>query len=296
MSGLRQRYGARRVRPLNAGRVRLIEAQGVSVRRRGRQLLHAVDIHVDRGEVVTLIGPNGAGKTTLVRVLLGLLSPDTGHVRRGSSVRVGYVPQHLHLNSTMPITVKRMMSLTSKSPQSAVEAALDETGSRKLLAACMSDLSGGELRRVLLARALLRDPDLLLLDEPVSGVDYIGEAEMYALIAEIVARHGCGVLMVSHDLHIVMAATDRVVCLNHHICCTGVPQEVVGHDEFQRLFGTRAGVVTALYQHSHDHVHDFGGVSETPETVSSATGEPASTPHENAYGRMPHETRSQDAG
>ncbi len=281
---------------MNTDRVRLIEAQGISIRRKGRLLLHGVDIHVDRGEVVTLIGPNGAGKTTLVRVLLGLLSPDTGRVQRESSVRVGYVPQHLHLSSNMPITVKRMMSLTSQSPQSAVEAALDETGSRKLLEARMSDLSGGELRRVLLARALLRDPDLLLLDEPVSGVDYIGEAEMYALIAEIVARHGCGVLMVSHDLHIVMAATDRVVCLNHHICCTGVPQEVVGHDEFQRLFGTRAGVVTALYQHSHDHVHEFGSVAETLDTVVSGPGEAATVTHENAYGRMPHETRSRDAG
>ena len=242
---------------MSMDRVRLIEAQGVSVRRRGRLLLHGVDIHVNRGEVVTLIGPNGAGKTTLVRTLLGLLLPDTGRVQRGPSVRVGYVPQHLHLNSTMPISVKRMMSLTGQPPPGAVEEALDETGSRGLLEARMSDLSGGELRRVLLARALLHRPDLLILDEPVQGVDYIGEADMYALIAEIVAHHGCGVLMVSHDLHIVMAATDRVVCLNHHICCTGVPQEVVGHDEFQRLFGTRAGVVTALYQHSHDHVHDF---------------------------------------
>ena len=296
MSGLCQHFNIRRDRSLNMGRVRLIEAQGVSVRKKGRQLLHRVDIHVDRGEVVTLIGPNGAGKTTLVRVLLGLLSPDTGQVQREPSVRVGYVPQHLHLNSTMPITVKRMMSLTGQSPQSTVEAALDETGSRKLLEARMSDLSGGELRRVLLARALLGDPDLLLLDEPVSGVDYIGEAEMYALIAEIVTRHGCGVLMVSHDLHIVMAATDRVVCLNHHICCTGVPQEVVGHDEFQQLFGTRAGVVTALYQHHHDHVHEFGSVAATPDTVVSGSGEPASAAHENAYGRMPHETRSRNAG
>ena len=238
------------------GRVRLIEARGIRIRRKGRLLLHGVDIHVDRGEVVTLIGPNGAGKTTLVRVLLGLLAPDNGHVQRESSVQVGYVPQHLHLNSTMPLSVKRMMNLTGRPPSGAVEDALDETGSLKLLEARMADLSGGELRRVLLARALLSQPDLLILDEPVQGVDYIGEADMYALIAEIVARHGCGVLMVSHDLHIVMAATDRVVCLNHHICCTGVPQEVVGHDEFQRLFGTRAGVVTALYQHSHDHVHD----------------------------------------
>ncbi len=296
MSGLCPHLGTWRDRPLNTGRVRLIEARGISIRRKGRLLLHGVDIHVDRGEVVTLIGPNGAGKTTLVRVLLGLLAPDTGQVQCEPSVRVGYVPQHLHLNSNMPITVKRMMNLTGQSPRSAVEAALDETGSRKLLGARMSDLSGGELRRVLLARALLRQPDLLLLDEPVSGVDYIGEAEMYALIAEIVARHGCGVLMVSHDLHIVMAATDRVVCLNHHICCTGVPQEVVGHDEFQRLFGARAGAVTALYQHRHDHVHEFGSAAATADTAVSGTGEPASPAHESAYGRMPHETRSRNAG
>ena len=281
---------------MSTERARLIEARGVSIRRKGRLLLHAVDIGVDRGEVVTLIGPNGAGKTTLVRVLLGLVLPDSGHVQRGASVRVGYVPQHLHLNSSMPISVKRMMSLTSRPSLNAIEAALDETGSRKLLESCMSDLSGGELRRVLLARALLRLPDLLILDEPVQGVDYIGEAELYALIAEIVTRHGCGVLMVSHDLHIVMAATDRVVCLNQHICCTGVPQEVIGHDEFQRLFGTRAGVVTALYQHSHDHVHAFDDVVLASDAGGSASGKATTTTGENAYRRMAHEGGQRDAG
>ncbi|MCY4420852.1 MAG: metal ABC transporter ATP-binding protein [Gammaproteobacteria bacterium] len=281
---------------MNTESTRLIEARGVSIRRKGRQLLHAIDISVDRGEVVTLIGPNGAGKTTLVRVLLGLLQPDSGRVQRDTSVRVGYVPQHLHLNSTMPISVKRMMGLTGRPSLNAIKAALEETGAEKLIEARMSDLSGGELRRVLLSRALLRHPDLLILDEPVQGVDYIGEADLYALIAEIVGRHGCGVLMVSHDLHIVMAATDRVVCLNHHICCTGVPQEVVGHDEFQRLFGTRAGAVTALYQHSHDHVHESADVVPVPEAVVPVSGEVVAATGENTYRRMPHPGGQRDAG
>ena len=244
----------------------LVEVRGVCVRRKGRQLLDQVDIRVKRGEVVTLIGPNGAGKTTLVRVLLGLMSPDSGSVYRHASVSVGYVPQHVQFGPAMPISVERMMALTRRPSRTEVEAALDETGSRYLIDASAADLSGGELRRVLLARALLRSPDLLVLDEPVQGVDYIGEADLYALIADIVARRGCGVLMVSHDLHIVMAATDRVVCINHHICCTGVPQEIVKDKTFQRLFSTRAGIVTAIYRHTHDHEHDLVG------TVSASDG------------------------
>lgn len=261
-------------RSLSTTRTRLVEAHGISIRRKGRQLLHQVDISVGRGEVVTLIGPNGAGKTTLVRVLLGLLPPDSGVVHRGPSVSIGYVPQSIHFGPTMPISVERMMALTGRPSRAAIEAALDETGSRQLLATSAADLSGGELRRVLLARALLRRPDLLILDEPVQGVDYTGEADMYALIAEIVVRHGCGVLMVSHDLHIVMAATDRVVCINHHVCCTGVPQEVIGHDEFQRLFGARAGVGAALYQHTHDHVHDLadGGPASGDDAHTQVDG------------------------
>jgi len=237
----------------------LVEAREISIRRRNRPLLDRVDIKVNRGEVVTLIGPNGAGKTTLVRVLLGLLSPDSGTVYRHPSVHVGYVPQSMHFSPAMPISVERMMTLTRRPLRSDVEAALDETGTKHLLDASAADLSGGELRRVLLARALLCNPDLLVLDEPVQGVDYIGEADMYALIAGIVSRRGCGVLMVSHDLHIVMAATDRVVCINHHVCCTGVPQEIIRDENFQKLFSTRAGAVTAIYQHTHDHVHDLVG-------------------------------------
>ena len=229
------------------------------MRRSGRWLLHDVDIAVSNGEVVTLIGPNGAGKTTLVRVLLGLLEADRGAVHRNASMGVGYVPQRIHFDFTLPLTVERLMTLTARRPHAAVREALEETAVGHLFSARVSELSGGELQRVLLARALIRMPQLLVLDEPVQGVDYTGEADLYELIAGIVERRGCGVLMVSHDLHLVMAATDRVVCLNRHVCCTGVPAEVVGHDEFRRLFGPRAATGAAIYRHAHDHVHDLAG-------------------------------------
>ena len=241
-----------------ASRNPLIEARAAGVRRGGRWILHDVDIKVAGGEVVTLIGPNGAGKTTLVRVLLGLLKPDAGTVRRDETASIGYVPQRVHFDPTLPLTVERLMSLTGRRPAEVVAEALEETSVGHLIAARVSDLSGGEFQRVLLARALMRLPNLLILDEPVQGVDYTGEAELYELIGGIVERRGCGVLMVSHDLHIVMAATDRVVCLNRHVCCTGAPQEVVGHDEFRRLFGPNA-TAAAVYRHTHDHVHDLAG-------------------------------------
>ena len=229
------------------------------MRRGKRWLLHDVDIAVSGGEVVTLIGPNGAGKTTLVRVLLGLLEAGEGTVQRSAAVSVGYLPQRIQFDFTLPLTVERLMTLTARRPHRAVREALEETAVEHLLTARVSDLSGGELQRVLLARALIRMPNLLVLDEPVQGVDYTGEADLYQLIANIVRRRGCGVLMVSHDLHLVMASTDRVVCLNRHVCCTGVPHEVVGHDEFRRLFGPRAATGAAVYRHAHDHVHDLAG-------------------------------------
>ena len=237
----------------------LVEARGAGVRRGGRWILHDVDIAVSVGEVVTLIGPNGSGKTTLIRVLLGLLEPDTGAVRRDAAASIGYVPQRFHVDPALPLTVERLMLLTDRRPPEAVAGALEETSVGHLLSARVADLSSGELQRVLLARALMRLPNLLILDEPVQGVDYLGEADLYRLIGGIVERRGCGVLMVSHDLHIVMAATDRVVCLNRHICCTGAPEEVVGHEEFRRLFGPDGATAAAVYRHTHDHVHDLAG-------------------------------------
>ena len=237
----------------------LIAADGVGVKRAGRWLIHDVDLEARRGEIVTLIGPNGGGKTTLVRVLLNLIAPDAGSVRRKAGLSVGYVPQQVQIDAVLPLTVHRLMTVTARHSRDQVAAALRETGIEQLIDRPVQVLSGGEFQRVLLARAVLRKPDLLILDEPVQGVDYAGEAALYQLISEIRDRLGCGILMISHDLHVVMAATDRVLCLNHHVCCTGAPADVTQDAEYRRLFGPRAVEAYALYQHAHDHDHDLAG-------------------------------------
>jgi zinc transport system ATP-binding protein len=234
------------------------------------RILDDVDISVASGEIVTVIGPNGAGKTTLLRVLLGLLKPSHGTVERRPGLRVGYLPQRMQIDPVLPLTVRRLMTLTQQSNADAIAAALAETGVRHLWSAQVPMLSGGELQRVLLARALLRDPDLLALDEPVQGVDFAGEAALYELISGIRARRGCGVLMISHDLHVVMAATDRIVCLNRHVCCAGTPEAVSRHPEYARLFGPRAAAALAVYAHHHDHGHGLAGeVVALPHSASA---------------------------
>lgn len=237
----------------------LISASAIDLRIGGRRILERVDLSVRAGEIVTLIGPNGAGKSSLVRVLLGLIRPDRGAVHRRPGLSIGYLPQKLPLDPILPMRVLRLMTLTCRRPRSEVAAALDETGVAHLIDAQAQTLSGGELQRVLLARALLRNPDLLVLDEPVQGVDFGGQAELYRLIGEIRERHGCGILMVSHDLHLVMAAADRVLCLNRHLCCAGAPETVARHPEYLRLFGPRAAAAFAVYAHGHDHVHEISG-------------------------------------
>ena len=236
----------------------LVAAAGLGIRRGRRWLLKDVDIAVAPGEIVTLIGPNGAGKTTLVRALLGLLQPDSGTVVRRRDVSVGYVPQRLHFDPTLPLTVGRLMTSVNRHPRDRVLEALVETGMAGRFASPVSDLSGGELQRVLLARALLRRPNLLILDEPLQGVDFSSETELYDLFSEVAVQRSCGVLMVSHDLHLVMASTDRVVCLNGHVCCTGRPSEVARHPEFQQLFGP-AFAGHDFYLHAHDHRHEPSG-------------------------------------
>jgi len=240
----------------------LIAASAIEVAYSGRPVLKNVEARVGAGEIVTLIGPNGAGKTTLVRVMLGLHRPDAGTVNRRKGLVIGYMPQRLSVDPSLPMTVYRFLGLgiaRGGAGQGRRRAVLAEVGAGHVAESPIQDVSGGEMQRVLLARALLRDPDLLVLDEPVQGVDVGGQAELYALIRGIRDDRGCAVLMVSHDLHVVMAATDHVVCLNHHVCCAGHPETITRHPEFVSLFGANIAAELAVYHHSHDHGHDVHG-------------------------------------
>lgn len=236
----------------------LISADHVSVSFNDRQVLQQVSLDVKAGEIITLIGPNGAGKSTLVKVLLGLTKPSAGKLTRKPKLRIGYMPQKLHIDPNLPISVERFLRLAGAS-KADIQAALDEVGSPHLANSPLQTISGGELQRVLLARALLRDPQLLVLDEPVQGVDIAGQTELYELITTIRDRHQCGVLMVSHDLHLVMAQTDTVICLNHHVCCHGHPEQVSTDPAYLELFGERHSQALAVYHHHHDHEHDAHG-------------------------------------
>jgi zinc transport system ATP-binding protein len=237
----------------------LIEASGINVCLNGRQVLRDIDLRVGAQEIVTLIGPNGAGKTTLVRVILGLLKPDAGSVRRRKGIRIGYMPQRLALSDNLPLTAARFLDLAQSGKSPRMRDTVRELEIDHLLQNQMCTLSGGEMQRVLLARALLRDPDLLVLDEPVQGVDVTGQADLYALIGQIRDHHACGVLMISHDLHLVMAATDQVVCLNQHVCCSGHPDSVSQHPAYLELFGTPKSAKLAIYTHHHNHTHGQQG-------------------------------------
>ncbi len=240
----------------------LIEARDLSLARAGRTIVDRVSLCVRRGEIVTLIGPNGAGKTTLARLLLGLDAPDAGGVRRAPGLVVGYLPQRIAVDPAMPLRVRGFLGLAGAGRGAASRiadpdkrAALAEVGAGGLMDAAVAALSGGEMQRVLLARALLRRPDFLVLDEPTAGVDYAGEAELYDLIAGLKDRYNMGILMISHDLHVVMAATHRVVCLNGHVCCSGTPEAVSRHPEYRALFGDRVAESLAFYTHHHTHRH-----------------------------------------
>ncbi|BFM19127.1 zinc ABC transporter ATP-binding protein ZnuC [Gilvimarinus japonicus] len=236
----------------------LLQAKQLSVIRGNRTLVDRADLTVHAGEIVTLIGPNGAGKTTLVRALLGLMSFNSGELVQQPGLRIGYMPQKLHIDPSLPLTVKRFLALGG-SKLNAITDALSRTGAHHLLEQHLQALSGGETQRVLLARALLRNPQLLVLDEPVQGVDVAGQAALYTLINELRHELGCGVLLISHDLHLVMANTDTVVCLNGHVCCQGHPSQVTVDPAYLELFGHRAEAHIALYTHHHDHAHDECG-------------------------------------
>jgi len=265
----------------------LVSLHGAGLNRADRWLVRYVDLTVRRGEIVTLIGPNGSGKSTTAKMALGILDPDEGSAERLPGLRVGYVPQKLSVDWTLPLSVKRFMHLTGRLPAGAATAALERVGFEHPDTLEVRHLSGGEFQRVLLARAIARKPDLLVLDEPVQGVDYTGETALYELISAIRNELGCGILMISHDLHMVMAATDNVICLNGHVCCQGAPLTVAGHEEYRKLFGDRAAAALAVYEHHHDHTHlPDGRVRHVDGTITN-TCFPDDGHHEHDHDHAP---------
>lgn len=237
----------------------LMSVRGLSFARSGRDILTGIDLDVHANEIVTLIGPNGGGKSTLVKLMLGIERPDSGRIFRAKDCRVGYVPQRFEVERAMPMNVASFLGLGLDVSMARIEEALTEVGVLATRNTQVSSLSGGETQRVLIARALLRKPNLLVLDEPVRGVDMGGEADLYNLIARLRDRLKFGVLLVSHDMHVVMGSSDRVVCINHHICCSGQPEAVSRHPEYARLFGGAAARTFGVYLHDHDHRHDLSG-------------------------------------
>lgn len=236
----------------------LIKLSAISVKLQEQEILTDIDFTFYSNQIVTVVGPNGAGKTTLLKTLLGLIKPTKGNVWRKTGLTIGYVPQKLQLNSSLPLTVTRFLKLLPHVNTQQINQVMGEVGAPHILNRSMQTISGGELQRVLLARALLRKPELLVLDEPTQGIDINGQVELYQLISIVCKKYQCGVLMVSHDLNLVMANTDKVICLNKHICCSGHPAQVSNDPAFKELFGDFANSF-AVYHHHHDHQHNLQG-------------------------------------
>ena len=234
----------------------LIDVRGLHVGYGGSAVLRDLTLSLPLGEIVTVVGPNGSGKSTLLRAIIGAVRPSAGKITRKPGLKIGYVPQKLHVDPTLPLTVRRFLSLPKAVPNTQAQAALEQAGVGDLARRQMAALSGGQFQRVLLARALLNEPDLLILDEATQGLDQPGSAAFYRQIEAVRHQLGCAVLMVSHELHVVMAASDRVICLNGHICCEGAPEHVASAPEYRALFGSGTGGALALYRHEHDHGHD----------------------------------------
>ncbi|QUS35801.1 metal ABC transporter ATP-binding protein [Falsirhodobacter algicola] len=234
----------------------LLSAENVSVTLGAQPVLRDVSLSLDPAEIVTIVGPNGSGKSTLLRTLLGIVPVEAGRVRRAPRLRLGYVPQKLALDPTLPLPVGRFLSLPHRRSAADIGAVLARVGLPGVERRMLSGLSGGQMQRVLLARALLANPQAILMDEPTQGLDQPGEAAFYRLLEEVRQETGAAVLMVSHDLHVVMAASDRVVCLNGHVCCEGAPRVVSNAPEYRALFGEGTRGALALYRHHHNHDHD----------------------------------------
>ncbi|PYG02505.1 zinc transport system ATP-binding protein [Thioalkalivibrio sp. ALE21] len=260
----------------------LVAAREVTVERGGRTILDRVSMAVHAGEAAMIIGPNGAGKTSLLRVLMGLWQPDGGHVERVADLRVGYMPQRLQIEPVLPLSVYRFLRMRQRLPRRELLARLERVGVGHLIDSPIQSLSGGETQRVLLARALLGEPDLLVLDEPAQGVDVVGQGDVFVMLDDIRRESGCGVLIVSHDLHFVMAGAETVICLNQHVCCTGNPEEVSQHPEYRRLFPSVDLRGLAVYTHNHNHVHGLHGevrpLDGAPEDSAGACDDPKHGP------------------
>ena len=243
----------------------LVSVKNLSVAYGANTVLRNVNLSLMAGEIVTIVGPNGSGKTSLLRAIIGATPAASGDVTRKPGLKIGYVPQRLHIDVTLPMTVERFMRLTSRVSRKRCESALDAAGVPDLLTRQMSRLSGGQFQRVLLARALVEDPEVLLLDEATQGLDQPGSAAFYRQIEAVRAQTGCAILMISHDLHVVMSASDRVICLNGHVCCEGTPAVVASAPEYRALFGAGTGGALALYRHDHDHDHHHDHPHEAAE-------------------------------
>ncbi len=240
----------------------LLRADNISYSQGRRLILDNVSFELRRGQITTIIGPNGAGKSTLTNVVNGLISDYSGVIERSPNLRIGYLPQKVYVNTLMPLSVERLLRLTRQSSDEEIEQALKQSEVEYLRQRQVRSLSEGELKRVLLARTTLGKPDLIVLDEPTAGVDVSGEIRMYRLIGELREQLRCAVLLVSHDLHLVMSQTDQVLCLNQHLCCSGLPESVSQHPEYLALFGQQASESIAVYAHHHDHEHDVSGATD----------------------------------
>ena len=236
----------------------LVSVDDLSISFGAKTVLSHVSLRIEAGEIVTIVGPNGSGKTSLLRAIIGAVKPSQGRVTRRSDLRLGYVPQRLHIDPTLPMTVARFLALPGGVAHSDINGALTQAGVPNLSDAQMSRLSGGQFQRVLFARALIGKPQLLILDEATQGLDQPGSAAFYSQIETVRRKTGCAVLMISHELHVVMSASDRVICLNGHVCCEGTPEVVASAPEYRALFGSGTMGALALYRHDHDHGHDNG--------------------------------------